>query len=223
MQLLALALCLCVVAGLGMIVLLLPEPAPSLAPEAVANLGATQLGNPVTAVLLGYRAFDTLLEKIVLLLAVIGVWSLAPDRAWGRAPPPLGRAQAERPLVFLARGAAACRRNRGHLSVLGRGGPTGRRLPGRLGAGIHVAASHARRAADRAADRQRVAAGDGAGRPSGVPGGRSCRFRLAGGVSRFSPIHRQAADRGDRGAAHVSIAAMLAMMVAGPPQAPPRP
>ena len=43
------------------------------------------MGNPVTAVLIAYRALDTLLEKVVLLLALVGVWSLAPDRFWGGA------------------------------------------------------------------------------------------------------------------------------------------
>ncbi len=32
--------------------------------------------NPVTAVLLNYRGYDTLLEVGVLLLAIVGVWSL---------------------------------------------------------------------------------------------------------------------------------------------------
>ena len=51
------------------------------------------VGNPVTAVLLAYRSLDTLLEKVVLLLALMGVWSLAPDRFWGGAP----RSAARRP------------------------------------------------------------------------------------------------------------------------------
>ena len=46
----------------------------------------TGLGNPVTAVLIAYRAFDTMLEKVVLVLAVVGVWSLAADLYWGGAP-----------------------------------------------------------------------------------------------------------------------------------------
>ena len=37
-------------------------------------------------VLFVYRALDTLLEKVVLLLALLGVWSLAADREWGGAP-----------------------------------------------------------------------------------------------------------------------------------------
>src|SRR6478735_1112784 len=69
--------------GLGGVLLLLPDPAPTLAPAAAANAAATGLGNPVTSVLMAYRAMDTMLEKVVLLLALIGVWSLAPDRVWG--------------------------------------------------------------------------------------------------------------------------------------------
>jgi multisubunit Na+/H+ antiporter MnhB subunit len=79
-------LCALVSAGLAAIVLLLPDPAPTLAPAAVAHLPATGLGNPVTGVLLAYRAIDTLLEAVVLLPALLGVWSLAPDRDWGGAP-----------------------------------------------------------------------------------------------------------------------------------------
>ncbi len=67
-------------------VLMLPEPAPTLAPEVVARMAVTEVGNPITAVLLGFRAMDTLLEAIVLLFALIGVWSLAPDRFWGGRP-----------------------------------------------------------------------------------------------------------------------------------------
>ncbi len=79
-------LCALVSAGLAAIVLLLPDPAPTLAPAVVAHLPATGLGNPVTGVLLAYRAIDTLLEAVVLLPALLGVWSLAADRDWGGAP-----------------------------------------------------------------------------------------------------------------------------------------
>lgn len=80
--------CAAVSAALATVVLSLPDPAPSLAPQAVANMPATGLGNPVTAVLLAYRAIDTFLEKVVLVLALVGVWSLATDRDWGAAPLP---------------------------------------------------------------------------------------------------------------------------------------
>jgi len=86
-----------------MIVLLLPEPAPSLGPAAAEHLPALDIGNPVTAVLLAYRAIDTLLEKIVLLLALLGVWSLAPDRVGGGAPGQPQDPQQDGALALLAR------------------------------------------------------------------------------------------------------------------------
>jgi multisubunit Na+/H+ antiporter MnhB subunit len=79
-------LCVLVTGGLAAVVLMLPDPAPSLAGKAQTSIAATGLGNPVTAVLMAYRAIDTLLEVVVLLLALIGVWSLAPNLAWGGRP-----------------------------------------------------------------------------------------------------------------------------------------
>jgi multisubunit Na+/H+ antiporter MnhB subunit len=96
------ALCTLVALALAAAVLLFADQGPSLAPQAMQHLPETGLGNPVTAVLIAYRAFDTMLEKVVLVLAVVGVWSLAADRYWGGAP---GGARAARPeptLVFLA-------------------------------------------------------------------------------------------------------------------------
>ncbi len=71
---------------LAAVVLHLPQPAPTLVPEAMANLAPTGLGNPVSATLMAWRALDTLLEKLVLLLALLGIWSVAPDAAWGARP-----------------------------------------------------------------------------------------------------------------------------------------
>jgi multisubunit Na+/H+ antiporter MnhB subunit len=92
-----------VAVGLAAAVLLLPEPAPTLAPQAAEHLAMTGVGNPVTAVLMAYRAMDTLLEKVVLLLALVAVWSLAPDRLWGGRPGPRHRADPQGVLAFLAR------------------------------------------------------------------------------------------------------------------------
>ncbi|HXZ16866.1 MAG TPA: hydrogenase subunit MbhD domain-containing protein, partial [Roseiarcus sp.] len=86
----AAALAVLVAGALAAAVLSLPDPARSLAPDADSRLAATGLGNAVTAVLIAYRSFDTMLEKVVLVLAVVGVWSVAPDRFWGGAPAPLG-------------------------------------------------------------------------------------------------------------------------------------
>jgi multisubunit Na+/H+ antiporter MnhB subunit len=99
----AAVLALLVAGVLAAAVLYLPDPAPSLAPEADRELAATGLGNAVTAVLIAYRSFDTMLEKVVLVLAVVGVWSVAPDRFWGGRPAPLGPAAPDAALVFLAR------------------------------------------------------------------------------------------------------------------------
>jgi len=96
-------LCTLASAGLAAIVLLLPEPAPTLAPQAAANIAATGLGNPITAVLMAYRAIDTLLETVVLLLALVGTWSLAPDRLWGGFPGPRHYADPDGVLSFVAR------------------------------------------------------------------------------------------------------------------------
>ncbi len=54
----------------------LPVPTAGLAAEAQGSLDRTGVTNPVTAVLLNYRAYDTLLEVAVLLLAIVAVWSL---------------------------------------------------------------------------------------------------------------------------------------------------
>jgi multisubunit Na+/H+ antiporter MnhB subunit len=98
----AAVLCTLASAGLAATVLLLPEPAPTLAPQAAANIAATGLGNPVTAVLMAYRAIDTLLETVVLLLALVGMWSLAPDRLWGGLPGPRHHADPDGVLTFMA-------------------------------------------------------------------------------------------------------------------------
>lgn len=75
-------LCALVAAGLAGALLLSPNVIPTLAPAVMENLTYTGLGNPVAGVLFAYRALDTLLEKVVLLLALLGVWSLAPNDAW---------------------------------------------------------------------------------------------------------------------------------------------
>ncbi len=63
-----------VVTGLVYIVLTLPQNTPGLAILVAENLKTTGVTNPVTAVLLNYRGYDTLLELTVLLVPLIGVW-----------------------------------------------------------------------------------------------------------------------------------------------------
>jgi multisubunit Na+/H+ antiporter MnhB subunit len=88
---------------LALALLALPEQAPSLAAPVLENIAPTGLGNPVTAVLMAHRAIDTLLESAVLVFAVFAIWSMAPDRRWGRAPGPAFLAEPHGPLAFLAR------------------------------------------------------------------------------------------------------------------------
>lgn len=96
-------LCAVVGACLAAVILSPPEPAPSLAPAVAAHMEDVGLNNPVTVVLLAYRALDTLLEKVVLVLGLIGVWALAPDLFWGGRPASLRAAVPSGTLTFLAR------------------------------------------------------------------------------------------------------------------------
>lgn len=102
-RVLAAILAAAVAAVIAACVLLLPDPGPTLAPEVVQNIASTGVGNPITAVLLAFRAMDTLLEAVVLLFALIGIWSLAPDRFWGGRPGPAPVADPNGILAWLAR------------------------------------------------------------------------------------------------------------------------
>jgi multisubunit Na+/H+ antiporter MnhB subunit len=99
LQPLALVLCVGLVAALGWAVADLIRPAPGLRQTVDANLAVSGAENPVTAVLLNFRAWDTLLESVVLLVALIGVWVLSPDEHWGGRP---GLRQRVRPDGVLA-------------------------------------------------------------------------------------------------------------------------
>lgn len=61
-------------------VLRLPSEAPGLAPVMTGNADAIQIKNVVTAVLLDFRGYDTLLEIAVLMLATVAVLSLREAR-----------------------------------------------------------------------------------------------------------------------------------------------
>jgi multisubunit Na+/H+ antiporter MnhB subunit len=67
------ALLLC---ALWWAVLSLPAQPAGLTGLALEKLSGSGVTNPVTAVLLNYRGYDTLLEIAVLLLAILGVWSV---------------------------------------------------------------------------------------------------------------------------------------------------
>jgi multisubunit Na+/H+ antiporter MnhB subunit len=96
-------LCGLVGLALAIAVLNLPDPAPSLAAEAARHLPALGVGNPITGVLMAYRALDTLLEAVVLVFAVLAIWTMAPDRRWGAVPGPVFPVQSSGPLSLLAR------------------------------------------------------------------------------------------------------------------------
>lgn len=76
-QWLPIAALLLVASGLSYTILSLPPHAPGLSAEVAAQLETSGVSNPVTAVLLNFRGYDTLLEMVVLLIALLGVWSLS--------------------------------------------------------------------------------------------------------------------------------------------------
>lgn len=64
------------------------DPAPvDLRPAVAAHLEASGVAHPVTAVLLNYRGYDTLLEVAVLLLALFAILAVIPDSQTGRPTP----------------------------------------------------------------------------------------------------------------------------------------
>lgn len=69
-------LILCLALMLAGIVLEMPRSSPGLTGEVAEMMDRSGVKSPVTAVLLNFRAYDTLLEIMVLFLAVVGVWSL---------------------------------------------------------------------------------------------------------------------------------------------------
>ncbi len=90
---------------LGWIFSTIPSP-PSLLTVAVASLQERSgVASPVTAVLLNFRGYDTLLEVVVLLLSAIGVWSLAraslPEQMKDMNPVQMGAVRILAPLMCL--------------------------------------------------------------------------------------------------------------------------
>ncbi len=76
-----------VAAGLAYVASRLPAHGPGLGGQVAASLGASGVSHPVTAVLLNFRGYDTLLEMTVLLTALLGTWSLGPAPESTQAPP----------------------------------------------------------------------------------------------------------------------------------------
>lgn len=83
---------------LGRAVLSLSREPSGLTRASMEQLDRSGVSNPVTAVLLNYRSYDTLLEVAVLLLAVLATWSVAGGTA-GSTP----HKRPVRPVQTLAR------------------------------------------------------------------------------------------------------------------------
>lgn len=76
-RLLVLALCAAFALVAGSAILALPRPPVRIADSVMAEMARSGATHPVTAVLLNFRGYDTLLEIAVLLLALLGVLTAA--------------------------------------------------------------------------------------------------------------------------------------------------
>lgn len=79
-------LCLCVASGLYAAILHLPT-GQNLINEVALRMQNSDIANPVTAVLLDFRGYDTMLELFVLLVSLLGVWSLRSKNSPEQQPP----------------------------------------------------------------------------------------------------------------------------------------
>ncbi|HDN27898.1 MAG TPA: sodium:proton antiporter [Thioploca sp.] len=62
--------------GLVIAVFFMPDPIIDISELAYTHLSNTNVTHPVTALLVNYRSYDTLLGMAVLLLALLGVWTV---------------------------------------------------------------------------------------------------------------------------------------------------
>jgi multisubunit Na+/H+ antiporter MnhB subunit len=219
----AVVLCAAISAGLAAVVAMPSDPAPTLAPEAVANLPATGLGNAVTGVLMAYRAIDTLLESVVLVLALLGVWSLAPDRLWGGRPGPGIQPHPDGVLAFLARLLAPVGIVVGiHLFWVGADDPGGKFQAGTILAAMWMLVMMAGLAdappISRRWLRLAVIAGPATFLAIGIAG-----FWMADGFLAYPAGLAKPLILVIEAAMTLSVAATLALLVAGPPDRRPLP
>lgn len=75
----------------------MPSAPRGLTGAALGALGRSGVSNPVTAALLNYRGYDTLLETVVLLVAVMAVWSIRAVKA----PPAISPGRGALPLSLV--------------------------------------------------------------------------------------------------------------------------
>lgn len=106
--------------SLALLAALIATPAaPGLGAAARAEIAGTGVSNPVTAVLLDYRGYDTLLELVVVLIAAVAAGALAPRSA---APAPLTGPVAEAAAGLLTPGIVVAA---GYLLWIGSKAPGG--------------------------------------------------------------------------------------------------
>jgi multisubunit Na+/H+ antiporter MnhB subunit len=89
------ALCGVLAAAAALNAVRAPRAAEPLAPRVMARIGETAAENPVTAVLLDFRSYDTLLEIGVLVAGIVAVWAL--ER--GRPAVPVAATTADEPVL----------------------------------------------------------------------------------------------------------------------------
>jgi multisubunit Na+/H+ antiporter MnhB subunit len=208
---------------LALALLALPEQAPSLAAPVLEKIAPTGLGNPVTAVLMAHRAIDTLLESAVLVFAVFAIWSMAPDRRWGRAPGPAFVAEPHGPLAFIARVLPPIGIVIGiYIAGVGADAPGGKFQGGAVLAAMWVLPWIAGLAAPpRISDirlRLAIAAGPLVFLVVGLAG-----FALADGFLAYPPGFAKPLILIIETAMKLSVAAAMACMIAGPPERRARP
>ncbi len=208
---------------LAFALLALPEQAPSLAAAVLETIEPTGLGNPVTAVLMAHRALDTLLESGVLVFAVFVIWSMAPERRWGRAPGPAFVAEPHGPLTFLARVLPPIGIVIGiYIAWVGADAPGGKFQGGAVLAAMWVLPWIAGLAAPpRISDirlRLAIAAGPLVFLVIGLAG-----FALADGFLAYPPGFAKPLILIIETAMTLSVAAAMACMIAGPPERRARP
>lgn len=218
LRLLAAILSALVAGLLAFAIFSLPAPAPSLAGAVLEMIGPTGLGNPVTAVLMAHRALDTLLESAVLVFAVFVIWSMAPERRWGRAPGQAFVAEPHGPLAFLARVLPPIGIVIGiYIAWVGADAPGGKFQGGAVLAAMWVLPWIAGLTAPpRISDmrlRLAIAAGPLVFLIVGLAG-----FALAGGFLAYPPGLAKSLILLIETAMTLSVAAALACMIAGPPE-----
>jgi len=222
LHLAAVAVCALVAGGLAVLVLLLPEPAPTLATQAAANIAATGLQNPVTAVLMAYRAIDTLLEVVVLLLALFGMWSLAPDHLWNGLPHHHSLSDPDGLLTFVAQLLVPVGILVGiHIFWIGSVTPGGEFQGATILSAMWILAAVAglvdAPATSRSWLRLLLVAGPAVFFAIGLAG-----FAIAGGFLAYPASYAKLLILTIEIPVTLSIAAMLALLVAGPPEREPQ-